>query len=77
MITGSYDLDIIEEAFDVALKMDLTFKGLVIVKAHCSNCEGYRHNDYQYSSKSHVSIVFSDDVDSKVVDGRFSLIVLN
>ena len=29
MITGSYDLDTVEEDFDVALKMDLTFKMLV------------------------------------------------
>jgi len=26
MITGPYDLDIVEKAFDVALKLDLTFK---------------------------------------------------
>ena len=26
MITGPYDLDTVEEAFDVALKLDLTFK---------------------------------------------------
>jgi len=29
MITVSYDLDTDEEAFDVALKIDLTFKRLV------------------------------------------------
>jgi len=29
MITGSYDLDIVEEAFDVILKIDLSFKKLV------------------------------------------------
>ena len=29
MITGPYDLDTVEEAFDVALKLDLTFKTLV------------------------------------------------
>jgi len=28
MITGSYDLYTVEEAFDVALKIDLTFKML-------------------------------------------------
>ena len=33
MITGSYDLDTIEDAFDVALKLDLTFKTLVSAKA--------------------------------------------
>jgi len=32
-----------EEAFDVALKIGLTFKMLVNVKARCSKCEGYRH----------------------------------
>jgi len=37
MITGSYDLDTVEEAFDVALKIDLTFKRLVNVKIRCLN----------------------------------------
>ena len=32
MITGSYDLDTVEEAFDVTLKIDLTFKTLVNAK---------------------------------------------
>jgi len=32
MITGSYDLDTVEEAFDIALKIDLTFKRLVNAK---------------------------------------------
>jgi len=41
MITGSYDLDTIEEAFDVALKIDLAFKMLVNVKARCFKCDGY------------------------------------
>ena len=70
MITSSYDLDIVEEAFDIALKIYLTFKRLVSVKARCSKCEGYGHYDYQCSSKSrHVSIVSSDDVDySKVIE---------
>jgi len=27
MITGSYDLNIVEEVFDVALKIDLTSQG--------------------------------------------------
>ena len=68
MIIGSYDLDIIEEAFDVALKIDLTFKTLVHAKTWCSKCEGYRHYDYQCPSNSrHIIIVSSDDVDSKVV----------
>ena len=33
MITGSYDLDTIKEAFDAVLKIDLTFKRLVNVNA--------------------------------------------
>jgi len=70
MITGSYDLDTIKDAFDVVLKVDLTFKRLVIAKARCFKCEGYGHCDYQCHSKSrHVSIVTSDDVDeSKLVE---------
>jgi len=32
MITGSYDLNTVEEAFDVALRTDLTFKILVNTK---------------------------------------------
>ena len=32
MITGPYDLHIVEEAFDVTLKIDLTFKMLVNAK---------------------------------------------
>ena len=69
MITGSYDLDTVEEAFDVALKIDLSFKMLVNAKAWCSKCEGYGHYDYQCLLESrHVRIVPSDDVDdSKVV----------
>ena len=46
MIIGPYDLDIVEEAFDVALRLDLTFKMLVNTKARCSKCEGYEHYDY-------------------------------
>ena len=58
LITGSYDLDIVEEAFDVALKVDLTFKFLINVKAWCFNCDGYGHYDYQCPSESqHVRIV--------------------
>jgi len=33
MFTGSYDLDTVEEAFDVTLKINLTFKRLVRAKA--------------------------------------------
>jgi len=47
MITGSYDLDTVEEAFDVTLKIDLTFKRLVNANARCSKCEGYGYYDYQ------------------------------
>ena len=45
-ITDPYDLDTIEEAFDIALKINLTFKTLVNAKARCSKCEGYGHYDY-------------------------------
>jgi len=70
MITGSYDLDTVEEAFDVALKIDLTLKMLVNVKAECFKCERYEHYDYQCTSQSrHVSTVSGDDVDdSNVVE---------
>ena len=40
MITDSYDLNTVEEAFDVALKIDLAFKTLANAKARCSKCEG-------------------------------------
>ena len=36
MITGPYDLDTVEDAFDVALRLDLTFKTLVNAKTRCS-----------------------------------------
>ena len=70
MTTDSYDLDTVEEAFDVTLKIDLTLTKLANAKAWCSKCEGYGHYDYQCSSKSRrVSIVPSDDVeDSNVVE---------
>ena len=62
MITDPYDLDTVEEAFDVALRWDLTFKTLVNAKVWCSKCEEYEHYDYQCSSESqHVN-------DSKVVE---------
>jgi len=44
--TGFYDLDTVGEAFDVALKIDLTFKRLVNANTRCSKCEEYRHYDY-------------------------------
>ena len=70
MITGSYDLNTVEEAFDVALKIDLTFRRLVNVKAQCSKCEGYGHCDYHCLSESQrVRTVPSDDAeDLKVVE---------
>jgi len=62
-------LDTIKEAFDITLKIDLTFKGLVNTKARCSKCVRYGHYHYQCPSKSrHVSIVSSDVDDSKVVE---------
>jgi len=68
VISDSYNLDTIEETFDVALKIDLTFIRLVNAKVWCSKYEEYVHYDYQCSLKSqHVSIVPNDDVDSKVV----------
>jgi len=68
MITGSYDLDTVEETFDVALEIDLSFKMLVNAKARCAKCEEHGHYDYQCPSESqHVRIVPSDDVDSKIV----------
>ena len=36
MVISFYDLDIVEEAFDIALMIDLTFKTFVNAKAHCS-----------------------------------------
>jgi len=43
MIIGSYELYTVEEAFNVALKIDLTFKRLVNAKAQCSKCKRYGH----------------------------------
>jgi len=51
MITGPYDLNTVEEAFDVALKLDSTFKTLINAKTRCSKCEGYGYYDYQYPSQ--------------------------
>ena len=47
VITGSYDLDNVEKSFDVALKINLTFKTLVNDKTQCSKCEGYGYYDYK------------------------------
>ena len=70
MITYSYDLDTMEEAFVVAIKVDLTFKMLANVKARCSNCGWYEHCDYQCPLESqHVRTELSEDVDDlKVVE---------
>ena len=69
MIIGSYDLDIVEETFNVALKINMTFKMLVNAKAQCSKYEGYEHYDYQCPSESqHIRTMSNDDVDSKVVE---------
>ena len=70
MITDSYDLDIVEEAFDVTIKIDLTFKTLVNANARCFKCKGYEYYDYHCPSESqHVRTVSSDDVDDlKVID---------
>ena len=46
LITSSYDLDNVEEAFDVVLKLNLTFKTIVNAKTRCFKCEGYEHHDY-------------------------------
>ena len=46
MITGAYDLDTVEEVFDVVLKIYLTFKMLVNANTRCSKYEGYGHYDY-------------------------------
>ena len=72
MINKSYGVDSIKDAFGFVLKIDLTFKVTVGVKAweQSFKWEGYGHYDYQCSSESrHVNIVPSDDVDdSKVVE---------
>jgi len=62
MIIGPYDT--VKEAFDVALRLDLTFKTLVNAKARCSKCKSYGHYDYQCPSESqHVRTMPTDDVD--------------
>jgi len=70
LITGPYDLDTVEKAFDVASRLDLTFKTLVNVRVRYSKCEGYGHYDYQCPSENqHVRIMSSDEVDvSKVIE---------
>ena len=64
MITDFYNLDTVKKAFDVALKIGLTFKTLVNAKTRCFKYEGYGHNNYQCPSESrHVRIVPSNNVD--------------
>ena len=77
MITGSYDLDTIEEVFDVALKIGLTFKRLVNAKAWCSEYKEYGHYCYQCPSESRrVRIVPSDNVDGLLRISAFFLRLL-
>jgi len=47
MITSSYHVDSIEEAFHLALELELSFKHKFISKyrKQCSKCEGYEHYD--------------------------------
>ena len=77
MITSSYHVDSVKEAFHLALELELAFKGIFIFKAkeQCFKCEAYRYYDYQCPSTSrHVKIVPSDDVvDSKVVENVYIL----
>jgi len=40
IITNPYNLDTVEEAFDVALRLNLIFKTLVNAKARCCKCKG-------------------------------------
>ena len=70
MITSSYSVDSVEDAFDFVLKIDLTFKGIVDAKAweQFFKCERYKHYEYQYLLKSrYVNFVLSDDVDYSMV----------
>ena len=63
MITSSDDVDTLKEAFDFALKLNLTFKGLLIAKAweESSKCKGYGYYDYQCPSESrHIRIMPSN-----------------
>ena len=71
MITSAYGVDFIEDSFSFALKIDLTFIGIVSAKAweQCFKCERYGHYEYWCSSENqHVNFVPSDGVDdSKIV----------
>jgi len=70
IITCPYNLNTVEEAFDVVVRLNLTFKILVNVKVRCFKFKGYRHYDYQCPSESqHVKTVPIEDVDdSKVIE---------
>ena len=58
MLTSSYHVDSIEEAFHLALELELSFRGIFISKAkeHCSKCQ------CPWKSR-HVDIMPSDNVD--------------
>jgi len=47
MITSSYHVDSVEDAFPLALEVELSFKERFIFKAkeQCSKCEEYGHYD--------------------------------
>ena len=72
MLTSSYHVNSIEEAFHLALVLELSFKRISIFRAReqCFKCEGHRHYDYHCPLKSrHVNIVSSNGVDdSRVVE---------
>ena len=70
MITSSYSVDSVEDAFDFVLKINLTFKGIVSAKAweQCFKCERYEHYEYQCLLESrYVNFMLSDDVDYSMV----------
>ena len=68
MITISYDLNIVEEAFYVALNIDSSFNMLINAKTRCSKCEKYEYYGYQCPSDSqHVRTVPTDDIDDSNV----------
>ena len=57
MITSSYGVDSVEDAFNFALKTNLNFKGIVNAKVceQYSKYEGCGHYDYQYPSQKECS----------------------
>jgi len=69
MLTSSYYVDSVKDAFHLALEIELSFKGIFIFKAreYCSMCEEYGHYDCQCPSKrQQVYIVPTDDVDERM-----------